>query len=128
MPTKSSRRRGRHGGKSNPAASAKERAQTPSAGTLRGLDGLNFFLANVQTGIGPFLAISLAANSWNEQRVGMALTVGGVAGILTQTPAGELVDRFRPKRSLVAAGVAALAAGALLIVLLVGYDSSIQES
>jgi hypothetical protein len=32
-----------------------------SPGTLRGLDWLNFFLADVQTGVGPFLAIYLAA-------------------------------------------------------------------
>jgi hypothetical protein len=61
---------------------------SPSAGTLRGLDWLNFFLADVQTGVGPFLAIYLAGYAWNEQRVGIALTVGGIAGILAQTPAG----------------------------------------
>ena len=35
-------------------------ARTPSARTLHGLDWFNFFLADVQTGIGPFLAIYLA--------------------------------------------------------------------
>jgi hypothetical protein len=48
-----------------------------SPGTLRGLDWLNFFLADVQTGVGPFLAIYLAGHGWNEERVGFALTVGG---------------------------------------------------
>jgi hypothetical protein len=79
------------------------------------LDWLNFFLAVVQTGVGPFLAIYLAGYAWNEERVGLALTVGGIAGILTQTPAGALVDRLRSKRALIAAGTVALAAGALLI-------------
>jgi hypothetical protein len=50
--------------------------------TLRGLDWLNFFLADVQTGVGPFLAIYLAGYGWNEQRVGIALSGGGIAGIL----------------------------------------------
>ena len=54
---------------------------SPSPGTLRGLDWLNFLLADVQTGVGPFLAI--------------ALMIGGTAGILTQTPAGALVDFLR---------------------------------
>src|ERR1700689_4172114 len=67
-------------------------ARNPPARALRGLDWLNFFLADVQTGVGPFLAIYLAGYAWNEQRVGLALTVGGVAGILAQTPAGALVD------------------------------------
>jgi MFS family permease len=79
--------------------------KTPSARTLRGLDWLNFFLSDVQTGVGPFLAIYLAGYKWNE----------GIAGILTQTPAGALVDRLRSKRALIAAGIVALAAGALLI-------------
>ena len=92
-------------------------AKTPSARSLRGLDWLNFFLADVQSGVGPFLAIYLAGYAWNEQRVGIALTVGGIAGILTQTPAGALVDRLRSKRALIAAGVVALAAGALLVAL-----------
>jgi hypothetical protein len=69
-------------------------AKTTSARTLGGLDWLNFFLADVQSGVGPFLAIYLAGYGWNEQRVGIALTVGGIAGILTQTPAGTLVDRL----------------------------------
>ena len=77
---------------------------SPSRQTLRGLDWLNFFLADVQTGVGPFLAIYLAGYGWDEQRVGMALTVGGIAGILTQTPAGALVDRQRSKRALITPG------------------------
>src|ERR1700748_2259977 len=86
-----------------------------------GLDWLNFFLADVQTGVGPFLAIYLAGYKWNEQSVGIALTVGGIAGIVTQTPARALVDRVRSKRALIMAGVIALAAGALLIALLPGF-------
>src|ERR1700684_694904 len=90
----------------------------PSPGTLRGLDWLNFLLADVQTGVGPFLAIYLAGYKWNEERVGLALTVGGIAGILMQTPAGALVDRLRSKRALIAVGIVALASGALLIAFL----------
>jgi predicted MFS family arabinose efflux permease len=94
-----------------------ETKPSPSRRTLRGLDWLNFLLADVQTGVGPFLAIYLAGYKWDEERVGLALTVGGIAGILTQTPAGALVDFLRSKRALVGVAVAALAAGALLIAL-----------
>jgi MFS family permease len=83
--------------------------------SLRGLDWLNFFLADVQSGVGPFLAIYLAARGWNEQTVGIALTVGGIAGIIAQTPAGAVADRVRSKRALVAGGVIFLALGALVI-------------
>jgi predicted MFS family arabinose efflux permease len=92
-----------------------------SVRTLRALDWLNFLLADVQTGVGPFLAIYLAGYGWNEQRVGIALMVGGIAGILAQTPAGALVDRLHSKRALIAAGIAALAIGALLIALAPAY-------
>ena len=91
--------------------------RSPLRRTLLGLDWLNFLLADVQTGVGPFLAIYLAGYKWDEERVGLALTVGGIAGILTQTPAGALVDFLRSKRALVGVAVAALAAGALLIAL-----------
>jgi predicted MFS family arabinose efflux permease len=98
-----------------------ETKTSPSRRTLRGLDWLNFLLADVQTGVGPFLAIYLAGYKWDEERVGLALTVGGIAGILTQTPAGALVDFLRSKRALVAVAVAALAAGALVIALLPSF-------
>jgi predicted MFS family arabinose efflux permease len=97
--------------------------KAPNGQTLRGLDWLNFFLADVQTGVGPFLAIYLAGYRWNEQSVGLALTVGGIAGILTQTPAGALVDSLRSKRALIGAGIGSLAAGALLIALLPAFWS-----
>ncbi len=109
----------------------------PAPRTLKGLDWLNFFLADVQTGVGPFLAIYLAKYGWNEELVGSALAIGGVAGIIAQTPAGALVDRMRSKRGLVAAGVIALAVGAgviatiptlwpvLLAQVLIGSSSSI---
>ena len=59
--------------------------------SLWALEGTNFFLADVQTGLGPFLAAYLAASGWNPERVGMVLTFGGILPILLQTPAGALV-------------------------------------
>jgi predicted MFS family arabinose efflux permease len=88
---------------------------TASSQSLKGLDWLNFFLADVQTGVGPFLAIYLAGYKWNEQLVGTVLTLGGIAGILSQTPAGALVDKLRSKRALIAGGVVCLAGGSLII-------------
>ncbi len=93
----------------------------PSAQSLRGLDWTNFFLADVQTGVGPFLVIfltSLPGLGWNPESAGLALTVGGLAGIAAQTPAGALVDRLRAKRTLIAIGVVCLAVGALVIAVL----------
>src|SRR5579871_5162387 len=83
--------------------------------SLLGLDWLNFFLADVQTGIGRFIAVYLQQNKWNPEQIGLALTAGGIAGIVTQTPAGALIDRMRSKRLLIAIGILAVAAGSLVL-------------
>lgn len=97
------------------AVDATPRSMKSMSTSLRGLDWLNFFLADVQSGVGPFLAIYLATRGWNEATIGIVLTGGGIAGIIAQTPAGAIADRVRSKRSLVAGGVLCLALGALII-------------
>lgn len=82
---------------------------------LRAVEWLNFFLADVQTGLGPFLAAYLAANGWNPGRVGYVLTFGGLVTVLTQTPAGAIIDAVHRKRTVLAASLAVLVAGALLL-------------
>jgi MFS family permease len=70
--------------------------------SLAALDGLNFFLADVQSGLGPFLGIYLLTTpGWNAASIGLVMTIGGVAGLVVQTPAGALIDRTRHKRALV---------------------------
>ncbi|MFI4980163.1 MAG: MFS transporter, partial [Nevskiales bacterium] len=96
-----------------PEAPAATKNATPARRSLRSLDWLNFFLADTQSGVGPFLAIYLAGYGWNEQDIGLALTLGGLAGLITQAPLGWLIDNLHAKRALVAIGVIALVAGAL---------------
>lgn len=88
-------------------------AASPSHKSLRALDWLNFFLADVRTGVGPFLAIYLATRHWNAQAVGVALTVGGLAGVLSQVPAGALLDAVRSKRALIVGAVVLIGGGAV---------------
>jgi MFS family permease len=59
---------------------------------------LNFFMADMQAGIGPFLGVFLLAHSWQSGLIGTVMTVGGVAGMLMTTPAGALVDATRRKK------------------------------
>ena len=82
---------------------------------LRPVEWLNFFLADVQTGLGPFLAAYLAASGWNPGRVGYALTFGGLVTVVMQTPAGAVVDAVHRKRALLAAALGFLVAGAFLL-------------
>ncbi len=91
---------------------------TPALGkehSLRALQASIFFLADVQTGLGPFLAAYLAAAGWNPGRVGLALTLGGVITVALQTPAGAFVDRVHSKRLVLVVGSLVLAVGALLL-------------
>jgi MFS family permease len=87
----------------------------------RGLDWTNFFLADVQMGFGSFLAFYLADLGWSKQEVGLALTVGGLAGLLTQIPGGMLADAVRWKRGLAALGIVAIAGSALILALRPSY-------
>jgi MFS family permease len=83
--------------------------------SLRSLEWLNFFLADVQTGLGPFLAAYLASSRWNPGRVGYALTFGGLVAVVMQTPAGAVIDAMHHKRALLAVNLGVLVAGAFLL-------------
>jgi MFS family permease len=89
----------------------------PSRRSLRALDLLVFFLADVKGGVGPFLAIYLqATRHWDSASIGMALAVTAVTGVIAETPAGALVDRLRQKRELVALAALLIAVACLATV------------
>ncbi len=85
--------------------------------SLRSLDGLNFFLADVQTGVGPFVAIVLASQGLSARAIGVALTFGSLAGVLSQVPIGAWVDATRHKRALLGGAILATAAAAIVLAL-----------
>ena len=78
------------------------------------LDALNALVAGGQTGFGAFIAVYLTSQAWTQGDIGEALAVGTVVGMVSQVPAGALVDRMRSKRLAIALGAAAVAASALL--------------
>lgn len=86
----------------------------PSERSQRGLDWLNFLIADVQTGFGPFVAVYLSTRGWSQGSIGTMLTVGGLVGIASQLPGGALVDAVRTKRLLIGLALLAIAAGALI--------------
>src|SRR3984957_2602683 len=83
--------------------------------SVHALEATNFFLADVQTGLGPFLAAYLAGVGWSPGRVGVALSIGGIITVLLQTPAGAVVDQLRSKRLILALASGVLALGAILL-------------
>jgi MFS family permease len=83
----------------------------------RALSAFNFFVANVQTGFGPFVAVYLTAQGWTLTAIGTALAVGTATSFLSQLPAGALVDAVRSKTRVAGASVLAFLGSALLLAL-----------
>jgi MFS family permease len=83
----------------------------------RGLDWFTFFVADIQTGFGPFLAIYLTTQKWNQADIGLVLAFGNIAGLLSQLPGGWLVDVVTSKRRAALVAVVGIGASALLIAL-----------
>jgi len=88
---------------------------TPSPASQRGLDWFNFFVANVQTGFGPFVAVYLASEAWTQGQIGISLSIGTVASIASQLPGGALVDAMRNKKVAAFISCVALIGAALLL-------------
>ncbi|HTK13198.1 MAG TPA: MFS transporter [Xanthobacteraceae bacterium] len=65
------------------------------------LESLNFFMADMQAGIGPFLGVYLLAYGWQSGAIGTVMTMGGIAGMLLTAPAGALIDATHHKRAYV---------------------------
>jgi MFS family permease len=81
------------------------------------LEALNFFMADMQAGIGPFLGVFLLAHHWHSGPIGTVMTLGGVAGMIMTAPFGALVDATKRKRSYVAIpGACAVLASLLILV------------
>lgn len=88
----------------------------PSKQSLRALDYLSMFIGDVIGGIGPYLAIYLrTSRNWDQSAIGTALSAAGIATILTQTPAGALIDRFTQKRFILCASAVVMAVSAFAI-------------
>ena len=82
--------------------------------SLQALDWLNFFLAALLMGFGPFITVYLAGRGWVAESIGFVLTASSLAGLLTQVPGGELIDAVKAKRAVVG-----IATTAVILVILV---------
>jgi MFS family permease len=105
-------RRGRQIGRVSEPAARKVTA-TPSRQSLRGLDWFIFFLADVQTGFGPFVAVYLTTQKWTQVQIGLVLSIGGVVGLIGQMPGGAIVDAARSERLVASLAVATIGTSAL---------------
>jgi MFS family permease len=89
----------------------------PAPHPVPGLDWLNFFVANFQTGFGPFISVYLTSAGWTQGAIGAALSTGTIASMASQVPAGALVDAAASKRMAAGAAISAIGVSALAIAL-----------
>ncbi|HTD00021.1 MAG TPA: MFS transporter, partial [Bradyrhizobium sp.] len=85
----------------------------PSRRSLQGLDWFIFFLADVQTGFGPFIAVYLTTEKWTQSQIGLVLSIGSVIGLLGQMPGGAIVDAARSERLVAGFAIATIGCVAL---------------
>nr|WP_249225409.1 MFS transporter [Tardiphaga alba] len=86
------------------------------------LDALNFFLADVRDGLGPYLAIYLlTVQKWDEASIGAVMSVAAIAGILAQTPAGALIDKTTAKRAAVIIAAIVVTIGSVVLPFYPGF-------
>jgi len=88
-----------------------------TARSARALDWFTFFLSDVQTGFGPFVAIYLTAHQWAQVDIGLVLTAGSLVALAAQMPGGALVDAVRSTKFLAGIAVVAICASALALAL-----------
>jgi MFS family permease len=85
--------------------------------SLFALNALNFFMADVQAGLGPFLGVFLQARHWSPAEIGIVMTIGGIAGMAVTAPLGALVDRTHAKRAIIVAAAAIITVASIAILL-----------
>ncbi len=94
---------------------------SPSDGRTAGfhpasLDALNVLLADVRGALGPYLNVFLVTQQhWTQSSVGLVTTIGGLLGLVLQTPTGATIDATRAKRALLIVALAILGTGSVLI-------------
>jgi MFS family permease len=83
--------------------------------SAHGLDGVNFFMAAMQTAFGSFVVVHLVNSHWPGQAIGFALTIGTISSLVSQVPAGVFIDSILDKRRAVWLGIVGVGVAALLL-------------
>jgi MFS family permease len=97
--------------------SRQQQPRKDKAANLWALLAVNFFMADMQSGIGPFVSVFLLGRGWASGMIGTALTIGNIAGMLIATPAGGLVDASRHKRMwVIVPGIAVVTASSIILI------------
>jgi MFS family permease len=101
----------------HPSSNPEDQPTRPSRASLRGLDWFTFFVADIQTSFGPFIAVYLTTQKWTLGDIGLVLTIGGLVGLIGQMPGGAVVDAVRSERRAAAWAVIGIGVSALVLAL-----------
>ncbi|HET9018969.1 MAG TPA: MFS transporter, partial [Acetobacteraceae bacterium] len=88
--------------------------------TLASLNGLNFAIAAMQAGFGPFISVRLTAHGWNPGTIGLVLSAGTIAALVAQVPSGIIIDQFGVRRGMATLAILASMAALLMFSLAPG--------
>nr|WP_227983072.1 MFS transporter [Dickeya poaceiphila] len=83
--------------------------------SLQALCLVNFFMADVRDGLGPFLGIFLTEHHWRTDNIGWIMTAGGLAGLVATMPSGLVADASRNKRLILVACCVLITTATLLL-------------
>jgi MFS family permease len=74
-------------------------------------------MADMQSGIGPFVGVFLLERGWASGMIGTAMAIGNLAGMLIATPVGGFIDTSRHKRAwVIVPGIAVVAASSIILI------------
>jgi predicted MFS family arabinose efflux permease len=94
-----------------------QRQSTSRSSRLWPLLAVNFFMADMQSGIGPFVGVFLLERGWASGMIGTAMAIGNLAGMLIATPVGGFIDTSRHKRAwVIVPGIAVVAASSIILI------------
>ena len=92
-------------------------SRSPSSSRIWPLLAVNFFMADMQSGIGPFVGVFLLERGWASGMIGTALAIGNIAGMLIATPVGGFIDTSSHKRAwVIVPGIAVVAASSIILI------------
>jgi predicted MFS family arabinose efflux permease len=85
------------------------------------LNALNFFMADVRDGLGPFLGVYLQSENWAPSEIGLVMTIGALVGMAATAPLGALVDRIRAKRAMIVVSAVITVLASMIILFAPGF-------
>ena len=94
-------------------------------GSQPALSALNFFMADVRDGLGPFLGVYLQSEKWSPSKIGLVMTIGALVGMAATAPLGALVDRIKAKRAMVVVSAIITVLASMVILFAPGFVNTV---